>query len=218
VFTPHDQEKNQELENELAKPIPSTTSFPALTLHNLQKEINKLKTKKAPGMDNITPQMLKELPKEGVIKLLHIYNAAIRCNYWPANFKSAQIILTPKPAKDPTDVSSYRPISLLSSISKIMEKLISRQIYSDTQPNTWIPYHQFGFRKAHSPIQQCHRITHTINTATENKQYCTAAFLDVSQAFDKVWHPGLLYKIKKTVTSRIPPFAKVVPTEQDLRH
>ena len=94
-------------------------------------------------------------------------------------------------------MTSYLPISLISSISKILEKLLSRQIYIDTDPNTWVPYHQFGFRKAHSTIQQCHRITHTINTALEHKQYCTAAFLDVRQAFDKVWHPGLLYRIKQ---------------------
>jgi len=110
------------IETELAKPVPSTTSLTALTLQKLQQEINKLKTRKALGMDNITSQMLKELPKEGLIKLLHIFNAVIRCSYWPTNFKSAKIILVLKPGKDPTDVTSYRPISLLSTISKTLEK------------------------------------------------------------------------------------------------
>ena len=59
-----------------------------------------------------------------------------------------------------------------------------------------IPDHQFGFRNKHSTIQQVHRLCHTIYTAFEAKQYCTSAFLDVSQAFDNVWHDGLLYKIK----------------------
>ena len=63
-------------------------------------------------------------------------------------------------------------------------------------PQEWIPNHQSGFRQAHSTVQQCHRITDIINKATENQQYCTAAFLDVSQAFDEVRHPGLLFKIK----------------------
>ena len=65
----------------------------------------------------------------------------------------------------------------------------------------WIPQHQFGFRQAHSTVQQCHRLTDIINKALENHRYCTAAFLDVSQAFDKVWHPGLLLKIKQTLAS-----------------
>ena len=61
-----------------------------------------------------------------------------------------------------------------------------------------IPHHQFGFRHKHSTIQ-VHRLCRTIYIAFEAKQYCTSAFLDVSQAFDKVWHDGLLYKIKHTL-------------------
>ena len=202
VFTPHDQALDQAIETELAKPVQSTTRLPKFTLQPLQQEIKMLKTRKAPGMDNITSQMLQELPEEGLIKLLHIYNAIVQCNYWPADFKSAQIIMVLKPGKDPTDVTSYRPISLLSTLSKLLEKLISQRISIDTDPNTWVPYHQFSFRKAHSTLQQCHRITHTVNTALEHKRYCTAAFLDVSQAFDKVWHPGLLYKLKRCLPLR----------------
>jgi hypothetical protein len=62
-----------------------------------------------------------------------------------------------------------------------------------------VPTHQFGFRKAHSTIQQCHRITDIINKAFEVHKYCSAVFLDVSQAFDKVWYQGLLFKIKQTL-------------------
>jgi len=64
-----------------------------------------------------------------------------------------------------------------------------------------IPNHQFGFRQAHSTVQQCHRITDVINKAKENQQYCTAAFLDVSQALNKVWHPGIPLKIKRILPS-----------------
>jgi len=101
-----------------------------------------------------------------------------------------------KPGKDPTDVSSYRPISLLPTISKVLEKLIHKQITKDTCQQGWIPHHQFGFRRAQSKIQQCHRLTDTINKSVEDHQCCTAAFLHISQAFDKVWYPGLLFKIK----------------------
>jgi hypothetical protein len=68
-------------------------------------------------------------------------------------------------------------------------------------PQDWIPNHQSGFRQAHFKVQQCHSITEVINTAVENQQYCTATFLDVSQAFDKVWHPGLLFKIRRILPS-----------------
>jgi retron-type reverse transcriptase len=65
----------------------------------------------------------------------------------------------------------------------------------DTNKN--IPDHQFGFRKRHSTIEQTHCVVRKIHEAFETKQYCSAAFLDISQAFDKVWHTGLQYKIRQ---------------------
>jgi hypothetical protein len=96
--------------------------------------------------------------------------------------------MIPKPGKNLVDVSSYRQISLLPTISKVLEMLVLKKIIKDLNPQDWIPDHQFGFRQAHSTVQQRYRITDVINKATENQQYCKAAFLDVSQAFDKVWH------------------------------
>jgi hypothetical protein len=143
--------------------------------------------------------MLKEMPCEGYQTLLYIFNAIRRLQSWPAPFKQAKITMVPNPGKNPTDVASYTPISLLPILSKILEKLLLKRIYSDTNLQDWIPTHQFGFRRAHSTIQQCHRITDIINKAFEEHKYCSAVFLDVSQAFDKVWHQGLLYKIKQTL-------------------
>jgi hypothetical protein len=106
-----------------------------------------------------------------------------------------------KPGKPPTDVSSYGPISILPIIAKLLEKLLLNKINQDSNPQNWIPNHKFGFRRAHSTIQQSHRIANIISKALNNKQYCTAVFLDIAQAFDKVWHPGLLFKIKKLLPS-----------------
>jgi hypothetical protein len=85
-----------------------------------------------------------------------------------------------------------------------MEKLILRRIDPEFSNSDWIHHHQFGFRRAHSTIQQCHRITHTILSTSNNKEYCTSVFLDVSQAFDRVWHPGLLYRIKQHLPAFFP--------------
>jgi len=126
---------------------------------------------------------------------MYIFNAKLRLEYWPKSLKTEKIIMILKPGKNAMDVSSYRTISFLPTMSKC------QKIYKDLNLQDWIPYHQFGFRKAHSTVQECHRITDVINKAMENQQYCTAAFLDVSQAFDKVWHPGLLFKIKRILLS-----------------
>jgi hypothetical protein len=144
--------------------------------------------------------MLKELPKE-LVNPTYIFNAILRLEYLPKSLKTAQIIVITKLGKNPMDVSSYRPISLLPTISKLLEKLILKNINKDLSPQDWIQNHQFGFRQADSTVQQCHRITDIINKAMENKHYGRNAFLDVSQAFNKVWHPGLLFKIKRILPS-----------------
>jgi hypothetical protein len=65
--------------------------------------------------------------------------------------------------------------------------------------NNLIPNHQFEFRQHHGIIEQIHRLVNKINTAFEQKKYCSAAFLDISQAFDRVWHEDLLFEIKNTL-------------------
>lgn len=75
-----------------------------------------------------------------------------------------------------------------SSLKRLLPVIYERNL---------IPNHQFGFQRQHSTVEQVHRVANLIKQDLEKKQYCTAAFLDISQAFDKVWHKGLLYKIKK---------------------
>jgi hypothetical protein len=80
-----------------------------------------------------------------------------------------------------------------------LEKIILKRLTPILAAHKVIPAHQFGFRPQHGTIQQVHRIIHRINNDLENKRYCTATFIDVSQAFDKVWHIGLLLKLKQTL-------------------
>jgi hypothetical protein len=83
----------------------------------------------------------------------------------------------------------------LPIVSKGFEKLLLKKLLPMVENNRLIPNHQFGFRQRQSTIEQTHRIVQRINTL-ENKQYCYAAFLDISQAFDKVWRTGLLYNLR----------------------
>jgi hypothetical protein len=129
--------------------------------------------------------------------LTTIYNNILRLTYFPVLWKFAQIIMNHKPG-NPQIVTSYRPISLLPIISKIFERILLKRIQMDDDINTKIPTHQFGFRENHSTTQQCHRIVNKILKSLEQKKLCTAAFLDIQQAFDRVWHDVLLYKLKAT--------------------
>jgi hypothetical protein len=90
---------------------------------------------------------------------------------------------------------------LLPIPSKIFDKLLLNRVRNDTDILGTVPDYLFGFREHHSTIQQTHRIVNKIAASLEGKQYCTAAFLDIAQAFDKVWHTGLLYKLKNKFPS-----------------
>jgi hypothetical protein len=94
-----------------------------------------------------------------------------------------------------------RPINLPPVTSKLFEKLLLKRIRNDLDPSTVIPDYRFGFREGHSTTQQLHRIVKKIAASLEDKTSCTAIFLDVAQAFEKVWHTGLLYKIKNIFSS-----------------
>lgn len=165
----------------------------------VQTEIN---PKKAPGYDLITGQVLRQLPRKVLVKITKIINASIKLRYVPQLWKVAEVIMIPKPGKPAEELKSYRPISLLPVLSKLFEKLLHKRLMKVVEERNLVPAHQFGFRKKHSTIDQVHRITSIIEQALEEKKVCSAIFLDVTQAFDKVWHDGLNYKLRKMLPAK----------------
>ena len=168
----------------------------AFSINEVKTVISKLNAKKAPGYDLITAKILKELPITGLKFITQLFNAVLRHSYFPKQWKVAEIILIPKPGKPLEEVTSYRPISLLPILSKTFEKLFLKRLKPILAQKHLIPDHQFGFREHHSTVEQVHIVYNTIRDAFERKEYCAAAFVDITQAFDKVWHKGLLYKLK----------------------
>lgn len=116
-----------------------------------------------------------------------------------------------KPAENP---SSYRPISLLSIIAKVFQKVTLPRLQTVINQNRIIPDILFGFRSKHSTIEQIHRVVHVILQAFENKEFAPAVFLDMSVAFDKVWHEGFIQKIKNHFS---PGFCKLLTSYLDSR-
>lgn len=159
--------------------------------------IHNLRLRKAPGADLIPNIVLKYLTPKSLAILASIFNACISRGHFPSSWKHAEIIVIHKPNKPKHSPSSYRPISLLSSISKVLEKLIQKRLLHYLELSNILPPCQFGFRPMHSTTHQILRLTEKIIQGFEGKKHSAAAFLDVAQAFDKVWHEGLLYKLYK---------------------
>src|SRR6266576_5594296 len=106
-----------------------------------------------------------------------------------------------KPNKPPHEVTSYRPISLLPSLLKLFEKLLLKRLKPHIEKI--LPDFQFGFRNHHSTIEQIQHVVALIEKSLEEKKYCSTVFLDVSQAFDRVWHQGLKYKMSQSLPGNL---------------
>ena len=100
-----------------------------------------------------------------------------------------------KPDKLPSLTTSYRPISLISSIMKLFERVIEQRLRSHLEHIGFIDKHQSGFRKAKSTDDHLFRLSQSIMESFNRGEHVVAAFLDVKKAFDNVWHNGLRHKI-----------------------
>ena len=100
-----------------------------------------------------------------------------------------------KPEEPVTLTTSYRPISLISSIMKLFEKVIEQRLRSHLEDIGFINKDQSGFRRAKSTDEHLFRLSQSIMESFNREEHVGAAFLDVEKAFDNVWHNGLRYKI-----------------------
>ena len=98
-------------------------------------------------------------------------------------------------------VNNYRPISLLPIIGKIFEKIVFNRIYNFLADENILNHNQSGFRLSNSCVNQLLSITHEIFEAFDCNPTLEvrSVFLDISKAFDKVWHEGLLYKLRRII-------------------
>jgi hypothetical protein len=173
--------------------------IPLATPREVAEEIRtNINPKKAPGFDLITGEILKNFKRKALVKLTTLINACIQLNYITDAWKTAELIMIPKPSMNLSEVESYRPISLLPITSKLFENLILKRLKPIIADKHLVPMHQFGFRKNHSPIDQVLRITDIIEKTLENNGVCSAVFLDIAQAFNRVWQSpvvGLCHEV-----------------------
>lgn len=157
--------------------------------------LKRLPNNKAPGTDNIDNKLLKNLPKKGLIQLHYIINGILKLQHWPLQWKVAQVVPIPKPGKDPATHTNYRPISLLSSISKVAEKVVLERLNAETDALLTNDDHQFGFKRSHNTTQQLTRLVVDIINGFKKDNNTVMVLLDIEKAFDKVWIPGLIHKL-----------------------
>ena len=98
-------------------------------------------------------------------------------------------------------MENYRPVSLLPICGKIFERLIYNSLFEFFISNKLISSNQSGFKPGDSCINQLLSITHEIYKSFDDRYEVRGIFIDISKAFDKVWHNGLIYKLKQNGVS-----------------
>ena len=98
---------------------------------------------------------------------------------------------------DRQDKTNYRPISLLTCMSKVFERIVYNHLYHFLVSNNLLNNHNSGFRKNDSTINRLISLIHSIHTGLDEREDIILVLLDISKAFDKVWHPGLLFKLQQ---------------------
>ena len=174
-------------EHELVADVDATT---------LIKLVKFLKRGKAPGPDTIPNEVLRLGTTTSLFHhLARLFTSSIQLGYIPTAWKIATLRMLLKPDKLPSLTTSYRPISLISSIMKLFERVIEQRLRSHLEHIGFINKHQSGFRRAKSTDDHLFRLSQSIMESFNKGEHVVAAFLDVEKAFDNVWHNGLRYKI-----------------------
>ena len=148
--------------------------------------IKNLKAKSG-GVDNINAKTLKTIAPFIVTPLYHIFNTSIEQAIWPNALKSAEVIPIHK-ARDKDLVSNYRPISLISNIAKIFEKIIHNRLFSFLQQCNIISYAQYGFVKGRCTTDALNTISEIIYNNLDKSIPFIVTFIDLAKAFDTVNH------------------------------
>jgi hypothetical protein len=177
------------------EPAANILDMITITEKDVDDALKCLDTNKAYGPDGIGPKVLKEARPTIISILTKLFNMSLTKGIFPSPWKLANVCPIYKKAEE-FFTKNYRPISLLPTIAKVFEKVVFKHLYNFFKTNFTISLWQAGFLPGHSTVTQLIEIYDEFCKAVEKGKEIRAVFLDISKAFDRVWHEGLLNKLK----------------------
>ena len=196
--------QSQTLLNEEKAVLPNLPDIDRLNSHldnivftklEVESVLKTLVVGKASGPNGLSNRILRELASEISTPFCALFNQSLRTGSFPTPYKEASVCPVPKKG-DLSIVSNYRPISLLNSECKVFERLVFKYLFNHLQHNNLLTSLQSGFIPGDSTVNQLTYLYNTFCQALDSGKEVRAVFCDISKAFDRVWHTGLLYKLQ----------------------
>ena len=151
---------------------------------------------KASGPDCIPVVVLKKCESELSYILAEFFNKCLKESCFPYCWKVSSVFPVFKNVGERSTAKNYRPVSLLSVVSKVFEKLVNNRIADHLEKCGLFSGFQYGFRSSRSTADFLTDVSDRIARAFNRSGATRAVALDTSKAFDRVWHAGLLHKLK----------------------
>ena len=166
------------------------------SMQELNSAIRKAAPRKSPGPDKVTNEMISHLGSFARLRLLQFINRTWNEGKLPTAWRTAKVTPVLKKGKPACKPQSYRPISLTSCLSKVTERMINNRLYHWLESNQILNNAQAGFRKGSRTEDQLFRFVQSTMDGFQQGKHTSAVFIDLQQAYDRVWRKGLLMKMR----------------------
>lgn len=166
------------------------------TAHEMYVIVSGLSLSKSCGHDNVSPKILKECSSSIVPQLVNIFNTMLNTGEYPEILKIHKIVPIPK-ERSPTAMSSFRPISVLSSVNNVFEKILYRQLSAYFEQNSLLNPSQYGFRRGCGTEEATINVINYIcKLLDEGYNGVAGIFFDLTKAFDMIDHDIMVQKLR----------------------
>lgn len=175
--------------------IPNLEFFPCSPAQ-IVTLVKNFENKSSPDLDGISINLLKKVIIEISVPLSHIFTLSLSQGVFPELFKTVRVVPIFK-SGDRSSCDNYRPISLVKTMSKILEKIVQISLVNHLELNNLFYQHQYGFLRARSTEHNLIHLVNHIGQALNDGNFSIGVFLDLRKAFDVCDHTILLSKLSK---------------------